>query len=252
MSKTFVFTNKHFEDLNPLFIGEEACKSGKSFGPAIRKYTLIHFVLSGKGTVHKQNATYEVRSGEAFIIFPNEVVTYTADKEDPWTYRWIAFNGRLSADLLAAGDIFSIGSGITDEIFDACNDNMCEHRAAGLLFKLYVDLLSPTRARQDYSNKVKDYVRALYMQPIKVEDIATQLNLDRRYLSRLFKQKNGLTIQEYIIKVRMNEAKRLLLLGETVERAARLSGYEDICNFSKMFKRTFGLSPLKWKKQNSQ
>ena len=250
MGSNHMFTNHHFEDLNPLFVGEENCKSGKSFGPAIRRYTLIHFVLSGKGTVYKQNATYEVGVGEAFIIFPDEVVTYTASKDNPWTYRWLAFDGGLSKDLTSIGDVVNIGTEIIDDIFALRYENMCEYRVAALLFRLYADLLSPTPTRQSYVTMVKDYVKTLYMQPISVEDIATQLNLDRRYLSRLFKQKTGSTLQEYIIKIRMTEAKRLLLQGETVERAAILSGYEDVCNFSKMFKRSFGISPLKWKKQN--
>ena len=43
------------------------------------------------------------------------------------------------------------------------------------------------------------------MQPLRVEDLARQVNLDRRYLSRRFKQQTGLTLQEYIIKVRIRK-----------------------------------------------
>ena len=46
---------------------------------------------------------------------------------------------------------------------------------------------------------------ANYMQPLRVEDLARQVNLDRRYLSRRFKQQTGLTLQEYIIQVRIRK-----------------------------------------------
>ena len=90
---------------------------------------------------------------------------------------------------------------------------------------------------------VKSYVNALYMQKIRVEDIAEKMNLDRRYLSRIFKAKVGKSIQEYIISVRMEEAKKLLEKGYSVVETALLCGYDDACNFSKIFKRECGISP---------
>ena len=77
--------------------------------------------------------------------------------------------------------------------------------------------------------------------------IATEINLDRRYLSRIFKQKKGKTIQEYIIWVRIEKAKRFLNQGRTVTEAARLTGYNNVNNFSKMFKKKTGVSPGNWK-----
>ena len=49
------------------------------------------------------------------------------------------------------------------------------------------------------------WMDANYMQPLRVEDLARQVNLDRRYLSRRFKQQTGLTLQEYIIQVRIRK-----------------------------------------------
>ena len=86
------------------------------------------------------------------------------------------------------------------------------------------------------------------MNEMQVEQIAESLSLDRRYLSRLFKSKTGKTIQEYLIGVRMEEAKKLLGDGHGVAETANLCGYSDYCNFSKMFKQIYGVSPAKWKK----
>ena len=82
-----------------------------------------------------------------------------------------------------------------------------------------------------------------------MEEISEKMNLDRRYLSRLFKEKTGQTIQEYLISVRMEAAKKQLARGASVAEAAQLCGYDDACNFSKMFKRLFGISPGKWKSE---
>ena len=54
-----------------------------------------------------------------------------------------------------------------------------------------------------------------------------------------------------MIDIRLDEAKTLLSEGNSVSNAARLSGYVDECNFSKMFKKKFGISPGKWREINS-
>ena len=85
------------------------------------------------------------------------------------------------------------------------------------------------------------------MREVKVEEIAESLSLDRRYLSRLFKQKTGKTVQDYLISVRMEAACRQLSDGRGVAETSVLCGYSDVCNFSKMFKRIYGISPKSWR-----
>ena len=135
-------------------------------------------------------------------------------------------------------------------MLNACEgDGMGEYRIAALLFEMYAELFATQKPQNHYVRRVKNYINALYMQPLRVEEIAEKLNLDRRYLSRLFKEKTGITVQEYLIEVRLNEAKKQLENGSSVSQAAQLSGYEDVCNFSKMFKARFGISPGKLKKE---
>ena len=86
---------------------------------------------------------------------------------------------------------------------------------------------------------------------IRVEQIAETMNLDRRYLSRLFKEKTGQSVKEYLSDVRMEEAKRYLKTGVSVTECAHLTGYDDVCNFSKMFKKYTGISPRRFKGEKS-
>lgn len=85
--KNLFLTNRNLQDLNPLVAGEEYCAPGHSFGPAIRRYTLIHYVVSGRGSLYARGGKYPVEAGQAFLILPGEVTTYTADWEQPWHYR---------------------------------------------------------------------------------------------------------------------------------------------------------------------
>lgn len=247
----YMFEDRKMSDLNPLFVGWEKCVPNKSFGPAIRPYTLIHYVHKGKGRVIREDRVVEVNSGQAFLIRPSEVVTYTADSDDPWYYYWVGFNGKLSERFCGLDDVFDISNDIFLEMFDCGVMDMGEYRVAARLFELYVALFSEVEERADYVNQVKGYVKALYMQDISVEQIAHNVNLDRRYLTRIFKEKTGLTIKEYIIKERLKAACQYLLDGFSVEQTAILSGYTDAFNFSKIFKSRYGASPTQWRKQNS-
>ncbi|MBQ7347944.1 MAG: AraC family transcriptional regulator [Clostridia bacterium] len=243
----FIYVNRHFKDLNPLFFGFEDCMPGHSFGPYIRNYTLIHYVSAGKGTVYKYGNAYPVHAGEAFLIHPDEIVTYTADIQEPWRYQWIAFDGELSKKFAELPPVIQFPAGIIREILLLGDTPMREYLVAGQLFHLYAELFGGKKGHNHYVRRVKDHIRALYMQPLRVEEIADKMNLDRRYLSRLFKEKTGQTIQDYLISVRMEEAQHRLEQGFSVEEAAHLCGYEDSSNFSKMFKRRFGISPAYWK-----
>ena len=54
-------------------------------------------------------------------------------------------------------------------------------------------------------------------------------------------------MQDFLVEIRMEESVRLLQQGCAVNEAAHLVGYEDVSNFSKMFKRHFGKSPSDYK-----
>ncbi len=239
--------DRRMRELNPLLVGSERCVPGHSFGPAVRKYTLIHYVVEGTGRVFKGDRVYTVHAGEAFLIHPGEVVTYTADAHDPWFYQWVGFDGTLSEHLRQLPDVIPFPSGLIREMLDEVDKDLAEYRIAAVLYRMYVALLEGKRTGHHYVRRVQSYIHTLYMHPIRVEEIADELSLNRRYLSRLFKEKTGQTMQEYLIGVRMEEAVRYLSEGFSVSEAATLCGYESVGNFSRMFKKRFGISPQQWR-----
>lgn len=84
------------QDLIPIFYGTEKCEKGHCFGPHARNYYIVHFCLSGCGTLQDKFGTHKISAGELFIIRPGEITTYTADKVTPWEYVWIAFEGKIA------------------------------------------------------------------------------------------------------------------------------------------------------------
>ncbi|WP_242856012.1 helix-turn-helix transcriptional regulator [Ruminiclostridium josui] len=70
------------------------------------------------------------------------------------------------------------------------------------------------------------------------------LGIDRRYLCRIFRKHTRNTPQDFIVNYRLEKAALLLSKhGYSVAEAGRSAGYDDIYNFSKMFKKKYGIPP---------
>ena len=250
--REIAISRSDLQDINPLFVGEEQCKPNHTFGPAIRKYYLLHFVQSGCGTFYTESGVYPVHQNQAFLIRPQEVTTYSADVRDPWHYVWIGFQGSLCT-LLEQKDIvvFDISPDLIRRIL-ACEwvSPMRELYLSGLLLELFSTLFKEQHTVQPHAKNAKDYLDFRYMDPISIDQIARHLSLDRRYLSRLFKASYGVSMQEYLIALRIAEAKKLLERGYSVKQSAKMVGYEDAFLFSKLFKKYTGASPKQYAMQN--
>lgn len=80
------------------------------------------------------------------------------------------------------------------------------------------------------------------------EHISQQLNLDYRYLSTLFSEATGVTIEQSIINHRVERVKELLLYDElTLTEIAYKLNYCSVAHLSGQFKKTTGLTPTFFK-----
>jgi two-component system response regulator YesN len=81
--------------------------------------------------------------------------------------------------------------------------------------------------------------------------VADIVHLSKNYFSFLFKKQTGLTFIDYLIELRIREAKRLLVQNEKrIYEVAALSGFKDVKYFGKMFKKGTGLTPLEYRKKH--
>lgn len=255
--------NREFKEVNPLLCGWEQCEEGHPFGPASREYYLIHYIISGTGFFQRNGQTYPLTKGCMFLIRPYEITFYKADYNDPWEYIWIGFDGKLVPSLLET-------SGFSDDKCTLCipslrNTFLSMKEAENLQYSSEIFLCSklyemfsllqeefapPLKGNSGslYSKRAKDYILANYANNISVASIAAMLGIDRRYLCRIFRKHVGDTPQNYLVNYRLEKAGMLLSkYGYSVSEAARSTGYDDIYNFSKMFKKKYGIPPSQYK-----
>lgn len=243
--------DRGFSDLNPVLCGDEICELGHSSGPAPRHCYLLHYVVSGRGTLENSRGKYEIGAGKCFVIRPEEFATYRADDSEPWYYIWLGLTGGLAHRFGEFGDVIGITDPSLFMSLPDCRDLEVgrEEYLAGKAFMLLSALsteVAPTdrrRRSREYADRTANYINQRYSEHISVAQLAESLHLDRRYFTTIFRMEYGVSVKEYITKVKMENARRLLRAGFGVAKAAELTGYADVFNFSKMYKKHFGEPP---------
>ena len=252
VSGVCVIRDDQYSKLSPLYMGAEQCESLHSFGPHVRMCWLIHFVVSGKGTYTVGDNVFTVLPGQAFLIRPGDITTYTADKDDPWYYIWASFD--VNSDVL--DDVpFIIDDDCIRRIFTDIHENFdfsSENQALAVshIWNIYGRLISLTQANESnsYIREAVSIIKQQYMNDISVKSIAEQIGLDRSYFCNLFKKHIDATPMQFIISYRMQKALKLLSCQKySVSVIAASVGYSDLSSFSKSFKKYYGVPPQRYK-----
>ncbi|WP_455125704.1 AraC family transcriptional regulator [Ruminococcus sp.] len=272
-----IFPNQNFVDLGLFQFGWERCAPAHSFGPAARNHYLFHYILSGTGTLMADDSkgvtqTYSIKSMQGFMIFPNQITTYVADRQLPWEYVWLEFDGLRVKSLLD-----TIGLSLDKPVYHARNKNLREDMANEMLYisrhkdespfhlighlYLFLDYLLRSAAdeqlehgsklREFYIHEALTYIEHNFQNEITIEDIAGVCGLNRTYFGKIFKEALGKTPQEFLLNYRMLKAAELLKLTSlSIGDIGLAVGYANQMHFSRAFKNNYGISPREWRYQN--
>lgn len=263
-------------DLYLCYCGIEECSKGHSFGPAVRNEYLIHYILSGRGIYQIPGKTYEVGPGEFFLIPPGQTTFYQADKEEPWSYIWIGFQGMKAPMYMEYlhldGKERVVGKCSQTEKLKHLVEQMLRARALtfadelqreGLLYEFIAELARDAeRDRADVESAQEEYPKQIYVdhmlhyierhldQKILISEMAKEIGLSRNYLSNCFKSVMHETLKDYLTRIRMEKAERLLTTTtDTIGEVAAAVGYKDALAFSKVFHKKYQISPTAYREQ---
>ncbi len=93
------------------------------------------------------------------------------------------------------------------------------------------------------------YIHEHYKEPLSRTDVATHLNLNEQYLSRIFKKEVGVGLMVYLNRYRIQQAKRLLEVGNmTITQVALEVGISSQSYFSRKFQQETGVSPTAYQR----
>lgn len=107
--------------------------------------------------------------------------------------------------------------------------------------------------RPDGIQRAMDHILAHYDEPLNMAEVARKFGYSEGYFYRSFKKRVGVAPNTYLIRVRMQQAVRILKAGTTpVNEVAREVGITDPLYFSRLFKRTTGLSPRQFREKQQR
>lgn len=98
--------------------------------------------------------------------------------------------------------------------------------------------------------RARDYILAHISEPITTEALSKELGMNRTYLCSLFTEETGLTINQYVTQVKMEEAKRLMeITCKSTAEIAEYLGYSTQSYFQRVFKTHTGMTPGEYRSQ---
>lgn len=232
----------------PLDCGCEDCTPGHRYGPGVRHYYLLHYVLEGEGTFRKNGVTYQVGAGDLFVIWPEELTVYQADDNHPWQYVWFSFKASetpafLKEPVIRQPPVRKVIEKLRDQVLYEQEDGRIFSLVYETLWRLSVDTPLQSDKQNTYAAYAKTYLETSYMRPVSIQQIADTLHIDRRYLTALFREAYGKPPQAYLMQLRLEQARDFLNQGYGVTEAAAMAGFSDLSNFSRQYKAFYGINP---------
>lgn len=104
------------------------------------------------------------------------------------------------------------------------------------------------KQNKEVVSRVRQYLDLNYNQNVTLESLASVANLSSYHLVRVFRATVGLPPHAYLGQIRINHAKRLLLLRQSVADVAFLTGFSDQSHLTKHFKKMTGVTPGKYQR----
>lgn len=263
-TKTFGVYHSDNSDPNLLIHIHECCE--------------IFLCLSGGKSFLIDDKVYDVKPGDLFIINQFEAHKVIPDSEAKFS-RYIMHVHPTFLYSVSEGDIdlsdcfyradgknkFTLSPSELEELcrlFEAMRtenpygDEIYKKiRATELLLALNrVSATHSERISQAKKHKTVqlaiDYINNNYSQELTLDMIAKNTYVSVNQLCRLFNRYCGTTVTKYITSKRITEAKKLLEEGKSVTDTAFMCGFNDYANFIRVFKKTVGVPPGKYKKSS--
>ena len=249
-----------------------------------RNYLHVHsfyeicYAFAGRGTFFINNHHHTVQAGDLFIAHPHRYHEIISSEESPlciffWSYT-LSVNktktdtSQLLDAFIKSPDCISQQIAQIPAIFDLLIDEVARREAGyiqsleALTTKLLLETarsITNISANTDLETDIQSmvvreviqYLKDNYAQPIRVRDIATQVHMSERHVSRLFLQATHKTIKTYLTDLRLDKACNLLLkMNLPITEVAEQTGYPDMRYFSTLFRKQFGITPSAFRLQH--
>ena len=229
------------------------CSPGHNKGWRTNTSHLLRYVVSGTGKYHTKTNVYSLKPGDLFISHPGQPGLFTADQSDYVDLFLINLQCENPYASLLQKDVIHVPAlaPVFEKLMPCQLMPSREWAVYGIVSQIFAHLAQLKIEPSNTSDLIADalqMIRSNYNRNIRVEDVAAALGMSRSYFYRLFRERMGFSPQTYILRCRIANAKRLLKDSDlSIAEISQQIGYDDICTFSRMFKRLTDMSPSQFR-----
>ena len=231
---------------------------------------LCFVVLSGEGELSYDGQNYQLHSGDCVFIDCRKAYSHSTS-DNLWSLQWCHFYApslpavyekykeRGGRPLFHPENI-DLFTGLLSDLYnlaamsDYIRDMRINEKLGSLLTLLmeqswHPECMTVSRKRMELI-EMKKHLDEHYVEKITLDDLAKRFFINKFYLSKIFKETYGTTVNNYLISKRITRAKQLLRFTDmTVDEIGVAVGMGDANYFSRMFRKVEGTSPSEYRKQ---
>lgn len=252
-------------DMKVTYSETDCNMSENQFDAHVHEECEIYINLSGDVSFMVENRLYPVSYGNIIITRPFEYhhCIYHSDKIHK--HFWILFSASGNEKFLdvffnrklGEGNFMSLPIEETEELISLCHELTEKIDDSAQRYYKFFKLLTLLQnaesisIRDTYSQEVLtaiNYINANLSNSISIKEVAKRACVSVNTLERHFQKTLNVSPNSYIKKKRLAYAAKLLASGCSVAEASENSGFSDYSSFIALFKKTYGLTPYKYKR----
>lgn len=235
--------------------------------PHIHSHLELIYLKKGFGTAVLDNKEYYIGEGDCFLVFPNQIHFYHAQKPlegymmifslDMFEEFKELFRKKIPTNpVLHTDDLPEDMVCYLEQILKKRNSGLQydEYTAKGFLLAILGQLLfkmtfveNPTD--QDAIKRILNFCVEHYTEPISLELMAKELYLNKHYISNVFKERMNVNYKDFVNRLRVEHACSILEKDMSVTESAYASGFSSVRTFNRVFLKYMAMSPREYKNQ---
>ena len=256
--------------LNILRVGQEYCDPKKLH--EVRRWegkNSLHFVLYGRGTLITGGQTRTLGKGDVFLLFADEEYEYYPDPVDPWSYIWVDFCSNATVELFSScglsvqnpvvhlSDLASV-MGLLKSVYESYDASPLQQLNCSAYFMLILGelvknaekktLSGGSSFKQQHVRNIVAYINNNFRLPLTIREIAVANQISTSRMMTLFAELVGISPIAYLNSFRVATACEILRTTDIpIGKVAGMVGVEDPLYFSRLFRKSKGMSPREYR-----
>lgn len=210
------------------------------------------YVRRGRVFIEEDGKSYVLEENDVLFLEKGKTHFGTEGSENVAFY-WFHFSDDIPAKLVrGAAPRISV---LIRQLFHYENSPQYPRRTLDIMLELILTEIAVSASEPGTSSlaeQICEWIRINSNRKITVGEISQKYKYNADYLSRLIKQKKGVTLEKYIIKQRLDYSKKMLLSSENnISEISALCGFESYQLFLKFFEYHEKMSPSAYRRMYS-